>query len=92
MSGLVDFIQTHGQAVKAVCWVLLGVVAGSSLLADTHHAHTWVEQHVPFFWSFFGFGAAAAIIGIARWFGGSGIQARPDFYDSSEAAACEEEQ
>ena len=92
MSGLVDLLQTRPKSVKAVCWVFLGVVAGSSVLVDTHHAHTWVEHHIPFFWSFFGFGAAAAIIGIAHWFGGSGIQARPDFYSCSSSNAGEEEQ
>ena len=92
MSDLVALLQGHQKTAKAICWVVLGVVAGSSLLVDTHHAHTWVERHVPFFWSFFGFGAAAAIIGIARWFGGSGIQVRPDFYGCADAKACEEEQ
>jgi hypothetical protein len=63
-----------------------------SLVIDTHHAHTWVEQHVPFFWSMFGFAAAPLIIGAARWFGRSGIQAPTDFYDCSTSKSCEEEE
>ncbi len=59
---------------------------------DAHHAHTWAEQHVPFFWSLFGFAAASAIIGLSRWFGRSGIQAPADIYDRSLTRICEDEE
>ena len=91
MTNLIASLQAHLKTVVVVCFVLLGLIAGSSLLVDTHHAHTWAEQHVPFFWSFFGFAAAAVIIGVARWFGRSGIQAPTDFYDCSTSITCEEE-
>ena len=89
MTHFIASLQAHRKTVVAVCLILLGLIAGSTLLVDTHHAHTWVEQHLPFFWSFFGFAAAAVIIGVARWFGRSGIQAPTDFYDSS--TPCEED-
>ena len=91
MTNLIAYLQTHQKTVVPVCWVLLAVIAGSTLLVDTHNAHTWAEQHVPFFWSFFGFAAAAVIIGVARWFGRSGIQASPDFYTCPTSTPCEEE-
>jgi len=91
MTNLIASLQAHLRTVVVLCFVLLGLVAGSSLLIDTHHAHTWVEQHVPFFWSFFGFGAAAVIIGVARWFGRSGIQAPTDFYARPTSTPCEED-
>ena len=91
MTNLIAFLQTRVKTVVAVCYVLLAAIAASTLLVDTHHAHTWAEQHVPFFWSFFGFAAAAVIIGVARWFGRSGIQAPPDFYTRSTSTPCEEE-
>ena len=92
MTALIDKLWANSKAVVVVCYVLLAVVAVSALFVDTHHAHTWVEQHVPFFWSFFGFAAAAAIIGFTRWFGRSGIQARPDFYTCSpDSTTCEED-
>ena len=50
-------------------------------MVDKSHAHTWAEKHIPFFWSIYGFVAAAAAIGIARWYGHSGIQCREDYYD-----------
>ncbi len=91
MTNLITYLQAHLKTVMAVCLVLLVVIAGSSFMVDTHHAHTWVEQHVPLFWSFFGFCAAAVIIGVARWFGRSGIQAPTDFYSSSASTPCEED-
>lgn len=91
MTNLIEYLRTHLKTVVAVCFALLAIIAGSTLLVDTSHAHTWVEQHVPFFWSFFGFCAAAVIIGVARWLGRSGIQAPTDFYDCSTSTTCEEE-
>lgn len=91
MTNLIASLQAHLKTVVVVCFVLLGLVAGSALLVDTHHAHTWVEQHMPFFWSFFGFCAAAVIIGVARWLGRSGIQVSIDYYDCPNSTTCEEE-
>jgi len=91
MTALIAYLQARLKIVVTVCFVLLAVIAGASLAIDTHHAHTWAEQHVPFFWSVFGFAAAAVIIAAARWFGRSGIQAPTDFYDRSTFSACEEE-
>ncbi len=91
MTNLIASLQAHLKTVVVVCFVLLGLIAGSSLLVDTHHAHTWVEQNLPFFWSFFGFCAAAVIIGVARWLGRSGIQASTNFYDGPNSSPCEEE-
>ncbi len=71
--------------------ILLGLIAGGSLIVDTHHAHSWGEKYIPFFWSMFAFIAAAAIIRIASWFGKTGIQVPTDFYDRFNSTSCEEE-
>lgn len=91
MTTLIAYLQARLKTVVTICLALLAVIAAASLLIDTHHAHTWAEQHVPFFWSLFGFVAAALIIGAARWFGGSGIQAPTDVYDRT-LLPCEEEE
>lgn len=92
MTNHIDSLRAQQKAVNALCLTALGLIAGSSLLVDTGHAHSWVEQHVPFFWSLFGFAAAAAIIGLARWLGRSGIQAPADVYDRSLTRICEDEE
>lgn len=91
MTNFIAFLQTRLKTVIALSFVALGVIAVSSLLVDTRHAHSWVEQHVPFFWSLFGFAAASAIIGLARWFGRSGIQVPADIYDRTLTRICEDE-
>lgn len=92
MTNLIASLQARLKTVTALCYTALALIAGLSLLVDTGHAHSWVEQHVPFFWSLFGFAAAAAIIGLARWFGRSGIQAPADIYDRSLTRICEDEE
>lgn len=88
MNHLIAYLRDRLPTVIGTCYGLLALVLAYSLTVDTGHAHTWVEKHIPFFWSFFGFGAAAAIIGIARWYGHSGIMTRPDFYEGDAACEC----
>ncbi len=83
MTRLIDYLQANMKTVVIVCYVGLVAIATYSATVDTHHAHTWVEHNVPFFWSIFGFCAAAIIIGIASWFGKSGIRVDEDYYDHS---------
>ena len=80
MNKLIDYLRERLANVVWTGYGILALVLAFSLLVDTSHAHTSVEK-LPFFWSFFGFGAAAVIIGFARWFGHSGIMTRPDYYD-----------
>jgi len=91
MTTLIAYLQARLKTVAAFCCMLLAMIAAASLLVDTHHAHTWAEQHVRCFWSLFGFAAAALIIGAARWFGRSGIQAPADAYERT-LLPCEEEE
>lgn len=83
MIKFIEYLQTRMKTVIMVCYVLLILTAAFAVIVDKHHAHTWVEQNIPFFWSIFGFCAAAAIIGIARWFGKAGIQVPEDYYEQS---------
>jgi hypothetical protein len=81
MNTLIDYLRERIKAVVWTCYGILALVLALSLYVDKSHAHSWAEQYIPFFWSFFGFAAAAAIIGFARWFGHSGIMTREDYYD-----------
>lgn len=88
MNKLIDFLRDRLQTVIKTCYGLLAITMAYSLYVDTSHAHTWVEQNIPFFWSLFGFAAAAIIIGAAYWFGHSGIMVRKDFYDENNKSHC----
>jgi hypothetical protein len=81
MITLINFLRDRLKTVVQTCIGLLALIFFLSFYVDRGHAHTWVEHNIPFFWSVFGFVAAAAIIGIARWFGQSGIMTREDYYD-----------
>ena len=64
MIKLIEYLQARMKTVVMVCIVLLICIAAFAAAVDKHHAHTWVEQNIPFFWSIFGFCAAAALIGL----------------------------
>jgi predicted tellurium resistance membrane protein TerC len=83
MIKLIEYLQTRMKTVVMVCYVLLILIAAFAAIVDKHHAHTWVEQNIPFFWSIFGFCAAALLIGVARWLGKAGIQVPENYYEQS---------
>jgi hypothetical protein len=79
---LIDFLRDRLPLVIRICWVVLGllvVIDAIPALVDKHHAHT-APEHIPGFWSAFGFLACTIIIFVSKWFGHSGIMKREDFY------------
>ena len=85
---IIEYLRERLDTVIKTCYGILAVVLAFSLYVDTSHAHTWVEKNVPFFWSLFGFVAAAVIIGAAYWYGHSGIMARKDYYENDDKNCC----
>jgi len=78
----IDWLKQWPRTVRVLSLLAAAAIVIWSLAAvDTHHAHTWVEQHIPAFWAIFGFLAASVLIFIAGWLGKSGIQTREDYYD-----------
>lgn len=59
---------------------LLIVLDAIPAVVDKHHAHTKME-HLPGFWSIFGFVACVLIIVLSKWYGHAGIMNREDYYD-----------
>ena len=83
MLRLIEFLRRHLKVVIRVCLALLVVlivVDAIPLFVDKHHAHTAAE-HIPGFWSAFGFIACALIVYVSKAFGHSGIMQREDYYD-----------
>lgn len=75
MTYLIDLIKKNPTFMKISLLVTGAILVIWSLAAvDTSHAHTWMEKHIPAFWSFFGFTASVVIIFFSKWFGKSGIQ------------------
>lgn len=82
---IVQFIDYLRNRLKAVTNFFLGGIAAIaiwSLTVDLHHAHTWAEKHIPFFWGLFGLTSAIVIIFFALWVGKAGVEAREDYYDN----------
>ncbi|MFP7753497.1 hypothetical protein ACLG6S_02370 [Thermodesulfobacteriota bacterium B35] len=81
MIRLIEYLQEHLRCVVWACYFLLAAIVVFASMVDRGHAHTAVERSIPFFWSIFGFVAAAVIIGIAYWYGRSGIMVDEDYYE-----------
>lgn len=80
---LIDYLKKHQRAVQVYCIIIVAVMlVWSALGVDTHHAHTWVEVHIPGFWSLFTLISCIALIFFSRWLGKSGIEAGEDYYDN----------
>jgi len=83
---LVQLIEFLRARLKTVIWVCYGVLAllvvidAIPFLVDKEHAHTKLE-HLPGFWSLFGFVACTLIIFLSKWYGHAGIMKREDYYD-----------
>jgi short subunit fatty acids transporter len=80
---LIEFLRSRLKTVVRICLVLLAalvVIDALPFLVDKEHAHTRAE-HLPGFWSVFGFLACMAIIFLSKWYGHAGIMKREDYYD-----------
>ena len=80
---LIEFLRQRLPAVVRIGYALLAllvVIDALPFLVDKEHAHTTAE-HLPGFWSVFGFVACTLIIFLSKWFGHAGIMKREDYYD-----------
>jgi drug/metabolite transporter (DMT)-like permease len=77
---LIEFLRARLKTVIYVSCGILALVALIDVFVDKHHAHTKVE-HLPAFWSVFGFLACVVIVIASKAFGKAGIMTREDYYD-----------
>ena len=83
---LIRLIEFLRRRLKTVVWVCYGVLAllvvmdALPFVVDKEHAHTGAE-HLPGFWSVFGFVSCTLIIILSKWYGHAGIMKREDYYD-----------
>lgn len=82
---LVQLIEYLRNRLRAVVRVSVGVLAlvflCDAVLVNKEHAHTSIE-HLPGFWSVFGFVACALIVILSKWYGHAGIMTREDYYET----------
>ena len=79
----IEFLRRHLKTVIRLCLVVLVLLVLADAipaLVDKHHAHTRAE-HLPGFWSAFGFVACVLIVIASKAFGHAGIMTREDYYD-----------
>jgi drug/metabolite transporter (DMT)-like permease len=78
---IIEFLRQRLKTVVRVCFVLLtALIVIDALFVNKEHAHTRIE-HLPAFWSVFGFIGCVLIIIGSKWFGHTGIMTREDYYD-----------
>jgi hypothetical protein len=81
LAKLIGFLRNRLKAVTLVCLAALVLLAAADILfVSNDEAHTAAE-HIPAFWSLFGFFGCALIIIVSKWFGHAGIMTREDYYD-----------
>jgi hypothetical protein len=78
---LIEFLQNRLKTVVWVCGSVLTLLFVLDVFVlDKEEAHTAAE-HLPGFWSWFGFVGCVAIILLSKWFGHAGIMKKEDYYD-----------
>jgi hypothetical protein len=77
---LIEFLRARLKTVIYAALAVLALVVVADLFVDKHHAHTRIE-HLPAFWSVFGFIACVLIVILSKAFGHAGIMTREDYYD-----------
>lgn len=78
---LIEFLRNRLKTVVRICFGLLALlILLDALLVNKEQAHTPIE-HLPAFWSIFGFLGCVVIIIASKWFGHAGIMTRENYYD-----------
>lgn len=81
MKDFIEYLYKSFSKLQSVGFFLIAAILVWSVFGvDLHHAHTWAEQHIPFFWSFFTIIAAIVLIFFAGWVA-KNIQTSEDYYD-----------
>ena len=77
----IEFLRDRLKTVVRICFGLLALlILVDAFLVDKGTAHTRIE-HLPAFWSIFGFLGCVVIIIASKWFDHAGIMTREDYYD-----------
>ena len=90
LAQLIQFLRDRLKAVTLVCIAVLALLALADIfLVGKGEAHTRIE-HIPAFWSIFGFIGCVLIIVLSKWYGHLGIMTREDYYEDKPSKPGEE--
>jgi len=80
---IIDFLKERQLMVRRFFYIFIAAMIIWTIVGvDMHHAHTWMEAHIPGFWSLFGLVSCVVLIYFSRWFGKGGIKTEEDYYDN----------
>jgi hypothetical protein len=80
---IIEFLRRNLKTVIRIAWVVLALLVVADAIpaiVDKEHAHTRAE-HLPGFWSIFGFVGCVLIILVSKAYGHAGIMKPEDYYD-----------
>ncbi len=80
LAKFIETLRNNQKTVVRVCLAVLALLVVADIFVSKEHAHTGPE-HIPGFWSAFGFVACALIVILSKWYGHAGIMTREDYYD-----------
>ncbi|MGO8927813.1 MAG: hypothetical protein ACLQU3_13105 [Limisphaerales bacterium] len=81
LAKIIEYLRNRLKTVKLVCIAVLVLLAAMDILfVGNGEAHTAAE-HIPAFWSIFGFVGCVLIIVLSKWYGHLGIMTREDYYE-----------
>ncbi len=90
LARLIEYLRDRLKTVIRVCIAVLVLLALADIVfVGSAEAHTKAE-HIPAFWSIFGFLGCAVLIVVSKWYGHLGIMTREDYYDDKPSQAQEE--
>ena len=92
LAKLIEFLRNRLKTVIWVSCAVLVLLAVTDMIFVGHsEAHTAAE-HVPAFWSIFGFLGCVAIILLSKWYGHLGIMTREDYYEDKKGPSAAPEE
>ena len=82
MANFFNMLYKEARLVRTCCFIFAaGVLLWTLFFAAPEHPHTWLEAHVPAFWSIFTIVACLVLVIFSKIYGACGIKREEDYYD-----------
>lgn len=81
MIQFIDYLKARQRGLRSFLYGIIFSIVVWSMTVDTSHAHTWLEKHIPGFWSIFALVSVIVLIFFARWLARAGVEQEEGYYD-----------